>query len=93
MFPPFFVEQNNTLDSRSCYHVRVIVREDAVYETGHRQLAGRRWLAMISSSDDWTLSCRSGVTVLSPDRETVLSFDLEGRPISWFLGGTMYTAP
>ncbi len=45
---------------------------------------------MTSSADSWTISSRANVTVLSPDRETVLSFDLEGRPISWFLRGTMY---
>lgn len=45
-------------------------------------------------SDDaatgWIGSARPGFTTLSPDRETVLSFDLEGRPISWFHEGTTY---
>ena len=34
--------------------------------------------------NNWTISARKNITVLSPDRETVFSFDLEGRPVSWY---------
>ncbi len=41
-------------------------------------------------SAGWIASAGPRFTTLSPDRETVLSFDLEGRPISWFDGGRTY---
>ena len=42
------------------------------------------------SDSGWVASARPRFTTLSPDRETVLSFDLEGRPISWFEAGRTY---
>ncbi len=39
---------------------------------------------------DWTLSARKNITVLSPDQETVFSFDLEGRPVSWYRDDRIY---
>src|SRR5262245_60532474 len=41
---------------------------------------------------DWTCAWREESTTLSPDPEhaTVYSFDLEGRPISWFVDERLY---
>lgn len=41
---------------------------------------------------DWTFAWRDESTTLSPDPDhaTVFSFDLEGRPISWFEDGRLY---
>lgn len=33
---------------------------------------------------DWIVGTRAAFTTVSPDRESVYSFDLEGRPISWW---------
>lgn len=38
----------------------------------------------------WIFSAKESSTSISPDRRTVYSFDLEGRPISWFLQGHVY---
>jgi hypothetical protein len=39
---------------------------------------------------NWTISARKNITVLSPDQEAVFSFDLEGRPVSWYLDERIY---
>ncbi len=39
---------------------------------------------------DWIFSARKNITVLSPDLEMVFSFDLEGRPVSWFQDDRIY---
>jgi radical SAM superfamily enzyme YgiQ (UPF0313 family) len=39
---------------------------------------------------DWILSTKRHSTTVSPDRQTVYSFDLEGRPISWYERGRVY---
>jgi radical SAM superfamily enzyme YgiQ (UPF0313 family) len=41
-------------------------------------------------SGDWILSAKRHSTSLSPDREAVYSFDLEGRPLYWFERGRTY---
>jgi radical SAM superfamily enzyme YgiQ (UPF0313 family) len=38
----------------------------------------------------WLLNSQAAATVLSPNRQEVYSFDLEGRPISWFVRGTLF---
>lgn len=38
----------------------------------------------------WLFSARPAVTTISPDRDTVYSFDLEGRPLSWFEHGRVF---
>jgi radical SAM superfamily enzyme YgiQ (UPF0313 family) len=38
----------------------------------------------------WILSAKKRSTSISPDRRTVYSFDLEGRPVSWFQYGHVY---
>jgi radical SAM superfamily enzyme YgiQ (UPF0313 family) len=38
----------------------------------------------------WVFSAKTHSTAISPDRETVYSFDLEGRPISWFEEGRVF---
>lgn len=39
---------------------------------------------------DWLLDAQAAATVISPNRQEVYSFDLEGRPLSWFVRGTVY---
>lgn len=39
---------------------------------------------------DWRIAAQAGATVLSPTRDEVVSFDLEGRPASWFRSGRTY---
>jgi radical SAM superfamily enzyme YgiQ (UPF0313 family) len=41
-------------------------------------------------ASDWIFSARRHSTVVSPDRQTVYSFDLEGRPLVWFERGRTY---
>jgi radical SAM superfamily enzyme YgiQ (UPF0313 family) len=41
-------------------------------------------------SGDWILSAKRHSTSISPDRESVYSFDLEGRPLYWFERGRTY---
>jgi radical SAM superfamily enzyme YgiQ (UPF0313 family) len=38
----------------------------------------------------WIFNVLEHSTAISPDRATVYSFDLEGRPLSWFEGGRVY---
>jgi hypothetical protein len=38
----------------------------------------------------WLVSAQSGATTLSPSRDEVIAFDLEGRPTSWFLAGRTF---
>ena len=40
--------------------------------------------------EGWILSARERSTVISPDRQSVYSFDLEGRLLSWFREGRVY---
>jgi len=40
--------------------------------------------------EGWILSARQRSTVISPDRQSVYSFDLEGRPLSWFEEGRIH---
>jgi radical SAM superfamily enzyme YgiQ (UPF0313 family) len=39
---------------------------------------------------EWILSAKEHSTSVSPDRSAVYSFDLEGRPLSWFAAGRVY---
>lgn len=39
---------------------------------------------------DWLLDAKTTSTTLSPNRQEVYSFDLEGRPLSWFVRGRVY---
>lgn len=39
---------------------------------------------------DWRVAMRSAATTLSPRRDVVVAFDLEGRPTSLFAGGDTY---
>ena len=47
-------------------------------------------MAPILSPTDWRIAVQAGATVLSPTRHEVVSFDLEGRPTSWFRDGRTY---
>ncbi len=38
----------------------------------------------------WHVAVQSGATVLSPTRDEVVGYDLEGRVRTWFVGGTVY---
>jgi radical SAM superfamily enzyme YgiQ (UPF0313 family) len=38
----------------------------------------------------WLVSAGSGATTLSPRRDEVIAFDLEGRPTSWFRAGRTF---
>ncbi len=38
----------------------------------------------------WRIAVQAGATVLSPTRDEVVSFDLEGRPTSWFRDGRTF---
>ncbi len=42
------------------------------------------------SDRTWLVSVQEAATTLSPDRRTVIAFDLEGRPTSWFTGGDTF---
>jgi radical SAM superfamily enzyme YgiQ (UPF0313 family) len=37
----------------------------------------------------WRVALQAGATVLSPSGDEVISFDLEGRPKTWFTSGTL----
>lgn len=39
---------------------------------------------------DWLIDAQAAATVISPNRQEVYSFDLEGRPLSWFDHGAVY---
>jgi radical SAM superfamily enzyme YgiQ (UPF0313 family) len=39
---------------------------------------------------DWIFSAKVHSTAVSPDRQTVYSFDLEGRPLAWYERGRTY---
>jgi hypothetical protein len=47
-------------------------------------------MALARSRRDWLVSFGSGATTLSPSRDEVVAFDLEGRPQSWFLRGETF---
>lgn len=38
----------------------------------------------------WRIALQPGATVLSPTPDEVVSLDLEGRPVSWFRGGSTF---
>lgn len=42
------------------------------------------------SSDGFLATVHAASTTLSPSREEVVGFDLEGRPVHWFLSGRTY---
>jgi hypothetical protein len=44
----------------------------------------------VHRSGNWVLSAKRHSTSISPDRDTVYSFDLEGRPLYWFERGRTY---
>jgi len=44
----------------------------------------------VHRSGNWILSAKRHSTSISPDRDTVYSFDLEGRPLYWFERGRTY---
>jgi radical SAM superfamily enzyme YgiQ (UPF0313 family) len=46
--------------------------------------------ASVHRSGNWVLSAKRHSTSISPDRDTVYSFDLEGRPLYWFERGRTY---
>ncbi len=39
---------------------------------------------------DWRVAVHEAATTLSPSRDQVVAFDLEGRPTSWFTGGDTF---
>ena len=39
---------------------------------------------------DWLISVKAHSTAISPDRQTVYTFDLEGRPLSWYARDRVY---
>jgi hypothetical protein len=39
---------------------------------------------------DWRVAVHEAATTLSPSRDLVVAFDLEGRPTSWFRGGETF---
>ncbi len=43
-----------------------------------------------AAQEPWLVSVQDAATTLSPDRRTVIAFDLEGRPTSWFTGGDTF---
>ena len=43
-----------------------------------------------AAREPWLVSVQDTATTLSPDRRTVIAFDLEGRPTSWFTGGDTF---
>jgi hypothetical protein len=45
---------------------------------------------MPAAQHSWLVSVQDATTTLSPDRRTVIAFDLEGRPTSWFTGGDTF---
>ncbi len=45
---------------------------------------------MPTSTTDWLLDAKAASTAISPNRQEVYSFDLAGRPISWFSQGKAY---
>jgi len=47
-------------------------------------------MSAVRQAGDWIFSAKPHSTSISPDRSTVYSFDLEGRPLSWFTGGRVY---
>jgi radical SAM superfamily enzyme YgiQ (UPF0313 family) len=44
----------------------------------------------VHRSGNWIVSAKRHSTSISPDRDTVYSFDLEGRPLYWFEQGRTY---
>jgi radical SAM superfamily enzyme YgiQ (UPF0313 family) len=44
----------------------------------------------VRPADSWLLGTREHSTTISPDRRSVYSFDLEGRPLSWYEDGRVY---
>ena len=47
-------------------------------------------MAFRGSTPDWLVAARDASTTLSPARDVVLAFDLEGRPTSLFTGGSTF---
>lgn len=47
-------------------------------------------MEVVRKVDDWIFSAKSHSTSVSPDRQTVYSFDLEGRPLFWYEGDRVY---
>jgi hypothetical protein len=43
-----------------------------------------------TSVGSWLISAKAHSTSISPDRRHVYSFDLEGRPLSWYEDGRLY---
>src|SRR5690606_24474627 len=43
-----------------------------------------------AESDGWLAAVHAGATTLSPDRGTVIGFDLEGRPHHWLVEGETF---
>jgi radical SAM superfamily enzyme YgiQ (UPF0313 family) len=43
-----------------------------------------------SAMGSWLISAKRHSTSISPDRQRVYSFDLEGRPVSWYEYGRLY---
>ncbi len=56
--------------------------------TGARRY--RAAMVVTLHSGDWIVSAKARSTSLSPDRDTVFAFDLEGRPISWYDAGRIH---
>ena len=42
------------------------------------------------SAAGWLVAVHEAATTLSPSRDEVIAFDLEGRPISWFRAGETF---
>lgn len=47
-------------------------------------------MAVPFQSGSWIGSIKPQFTAISPDRQSVYSFDLEGRPIEWYQGARLY---
>ncbi len=45
---------------------------------------------MPTTPEGWRVTVRPTATTLSPHRDVVVAYDLEGRPQTWFEGGTTY---
>lgn len=47
-------------------------------------------MSAVRQAGEWIFSAKEQSTSVSPDRSAVYSFDLEGRPLSWFTTGRVY---
>jgi hypothetical protein len=50
----------------------------------------RRYRAVMAAVPGWLVAVHDAATTLSPTRDLVIAYDLEGRPTSWFQAGSTY---